>query len=1403
MSSSSKSFPQLLFSPPFFHQSQTTRSGREFKGFAPLVPVPEILSCSALSIAAPLIEAIRVEGVHWALGKCVGESMPEALTPLSSRASTPADDVRMPDVAIPPPQLENTSIPPSFVVLHKPRALPDTLTGKEPQPAKKRKRKWTTSDKIACKERKKRRWANLAPTERVPSQKLMAAHKAPPATVETALNALSDLPVASTGYTGLHLSAIEEGEVWSTSRLVEEGFEEFDWDGITPHAILDDGRRVVGMLVGRPLPENDEGGDSWQEAVVEAAAAIEVTREGMTFADNDLAHRRGDFPARMFGVSHGGGQTHPSNAKQAKGNMEILEKLFQNHTLRRIAGFGSVFKAAFAFYAPKLYREYCEVLGDVFANDPLLRWNFPNSIFPAATINFGPQSVCFDHLDYGNFAAGWCDIIAMGNYDFRKGGHLVLFDIKKIVTFPPGSHILIPSATMRHGNTPIQPHENRLAFTQYAAGGLFRWVENGCQTVRDSERTAPALRARLDIEAPGRFAKLLKLYSKVDELAADREQVFGKKSYIEPGHHLTVVPQSAYAGLPPTPRRYKRMDKKARANSKLWAEGVRETILAPHIAPYADAVGRSYVAERDYIRGVQNEYHQLIHWRIPDDEEPPQPLGVYDPNHIPPIEDLSEEDQVLKSKTIAKKNEAIRRWLKYRVLKLKKLAGRAIDMDIEKNPYAVLLSKLSGIQPPPIRARQGWQQLMHESNEELVVPAIAAAWAEKVKAGLKPKDKNNAAFRAEVARKLFKDLPKTEQARLQASAKKDKDAALAAYQNAMESSRDHSHWPENRQKCLDRVANFMAPIMQGLKEWDEKRFDRDVIPFFKDFLQTCFSEEERVSAQQLGSSLDGAKYTLDEVKGPAIEPPSDDSDPDGSDLDGSDSDSDSDSASSVNSDLPRAPSKQANKKGEKKRYAGQHVGGAAKRKRPSSDVESSVPKKSKKTSAGAASATSPQRSLATIALPSPAASAQLSTAASNRPSPATSSTAAEHTSRFKLSQHELEREANIARNQRMLSELGLTDLKIDEPVKAPCPTPRPKKPREVSSTVPRRSACHALDMMDSEDGVEGGDTVVSAAEGVGRDEGMDVEEPLSITAPLSAATTVVGARAPSSSLSPQSPASGRMPPRPPPSQATLIDTAPSAPPAPGLDIGDPHTISNVNTTAASPSLPLDGGSAVDGIPSPPAPVLVPSTTSAPSPPFVVPSTINSFADPPSPSSSSGCFEPPAFARQTWLGPPLSHISGSNLGPTYSRTLGLLCELEQAYGFANRPRGFLTSDRPALLTTWVRNGRGSKKKAPPHVSDAAAFTDVWWDWWRTLQPGWRGTSQPLSQEADGGSWEPLAVPGANAMIGPIACLYWWGRTVHGLAEEKVEKQGSKEKWLEAVEDVNYTLKGLIHAALENK
>jgi hypothetical protein len=96
--------------------------------------------------------------------------------------------------------------------------------------------------------------------------------------------------------------------------------------------------------------------------------------------------------------------------------------------------------------------------------------------------------------------------------------------------------------------------------------------------------------------------------------------------------------------------------KRDRRNLKLWAEGARESVLKPHIEPYADALARGWRAERDYLREVCNEFHARISWRLEDHEEPELPLVEYDKYARQEEEELDEEETIMKRQRIESMN---------------------------------------------------------------------------------------------------------------------------------------------------------------------------------------------------------------------------------------------------------------------------------------------------------------------------------------------------------------------------------------------------------------------------------------------------------------------------------------------------------------------------------------------------------------------------------------------------------------------------------------------------------------------------------------------------------------------------------------------------------------------------
>jgi hypothetical protein len=175
---------------------------------------------------------------------------------------------------------------------------------------------------------------------------------------------------------------------------------------------------------------------------------------------------------------------------------------------------------AFRAWAPKLHQYYLEKLSQLREKVPGLRQNFGNSIWAAATFNFGPQTVTFEHRNCANLAFGWCAVTALGSFDPKRGGHLTLWDMGLVIEFPPGSTILIPSAVLRHSNVALQPGDVRMSFTQYAAGGLFRWVDQGFRTAAMFSAKDPEGKKRFDQESEKRWAEGLSLYSTLPELKA-------------------------------------------------------------------------------------------------------------------------------------------------------------------------------------------------------------------------------------------------------------------------------------------------------------------------------------------------------------------------------------------------------------------------------------------------------------------------------------------------------------------------------------------------------------------------------------------------------------------------------------------------------------------------------------------------------------------------------------------------------------------------------------------------------------------------------------------------------------------------------------------------------------------
>ncbi|RDB28894.1 hypothetical protein Hypma_015383 [Hypsizygus marmoreus] len=322
------------------------------------------------------------------------------------------------------------------------------------------------------------------------------------------------IPIASTGFIGRRdkktkrLHTLED----LTGPNSPYGFRLVSWSGSGPAVSIVDGEgRVIAVLAGRPEDE------SWDDSQREAAVLLQrgSRRCYISKAARKKA-RRGRFSALATGVSYGGGQRMPMNLVNSTKNTKIVNELMGHRSFQRFAGFAS---STFSTWAPKLYAHYSDRMGSLFAHDPRLRRNFRSSVFTAATFNLGPRTVCFKHTDFANLPFGWCAITALGDFDPKHGGHLILWECHLVIEFPPGSTVLIPSAVVAHFNTPVRKNETRYSFTQYTSGGLFRWVEHRMQK-EEHFYVGKSMEEilELDRENAKRWEFGLSLFSTLDEL---------------------------------------------------------------------------------------------------------------------------------------------------------------------------------------------------------------------------------------------------------------------------------------------------------------------------------------------------------------------------------------------------------------------------------------------------------------------------------------------------------------------------------------------------------------------------------------------------------------------------------------------------------------------------------------------------------------------------------------------------------------------------------------------------------------------------------------------------------------------------------------------------------------------
>ncbi|KAJ7226561.1 hypothetical protein C8J57DRAFT_1535044 [Mycena rebaudengoi] len=293
------------------------------------------------------------------------------------------------------------------------------------------------------------------------------------------------LPVAHGAYATRIENDTHSCKKWCTlQELIGLGFHLVRWDGFKAQPIVDIHGRIIAVLAGRPTDP------TYTDAIARAFSAMTLEATGPNFRK---------------------GQTVPSCLNNSM-HTALLYRLVGDEDIERMVVYAS---AAFNLWAPKVYAYYNE--HDAALRNHLER-NFPKSVFSSAAFNFGPDVWTIKHRDVLNAPFGMCAVQVLGDFDATKGSHLVLWDLKLVIEFPAGATILLPSATICHSNLPVQPSDTRSSFTQYTAGGLMRYVDNGFHTKRELAENELEEYSRMCLLKETHWEMGLALLSTVDEL---------------------------------------------------------------------------------------------------------------------------------------------------------------------------------------------------------------------------------------------------------------------------------------------------------------------------------------------------------------------------------------------------------------------------------------------------------------------------------------------------------------------------------------------------------------------------------------------------------------------------------------------------------------------------------------------------------------------------------------------------------------------------------------------------------------------------------------------------------------------------------------------------------------------
>ncbi|KAF9487031.1 hypothetical protein BDN71DRAFT_1594671 [Pleurotus eryngii] len=235
-----------------------------------------------------------------------------------------------------------------------------------------------------------------------------------------------------------------------------------------------------------------------------------------------------------------------------------------------------------------------------------------------------------------------------------------------------------------------------------------------------------------------------------------------------------------------------------------WAKGTRLIFLQSHLEQYKTACNESRSKGHDVMDSIHNAYFKQFDWRQPVTEEPEE--GAPPPN---PLEPLSPEERKLKGAVVDRLKQSIASWLNYRTNRVDTGLSHLTNKSTN-DPFAILLSKLSGVGLKPPKRRAAWEHYAKEASDKL-----KANFEQEFQQSGKP-GTQHANARNKFMHDSFDALEPDQKERWAADAKEWHRVQVQAT-NARDSL-IRNMTPSQWQDCLNHLGDLFYPIIDGVNE---------------------------------------------------------------------------------------------------------------------------------------------------------------------------------------------------------------------------------------------------------------------------------------------------------------------------------------------------------------------------------------------------------------------------------------------------------------------------------------------------------------------------------------------------------------------------------------------------------